>query len=113
MKSRYIVVSTLKSGVKMNQTSKIYIQDILFIVIMVFAGFMFRDLIYEKLFIPFQIFNFLVGIMLVMPSKTNPGKKTYQAVWLCFISVHDFFKPVINSGQAERNKIMAERLKDE
>lgn len=110
MNNRYIVVKKLKNGSKMNQNSKFYVQDILFIVVMVFLGFMFENLVYDKLFIPFMIFNLVVGIMLVFPSKTNPGKKNYQAVHLAFISTQDFFSPVKNLGQKEKNRISAERL---
>ena len=104
MNNRYLVVSTLKSGTKMRQSSWLYIQDILFIGGIMFAGFLLQDSIYGPLFIPFEIFNGFVAVMLVKPSRFNAKKKYWQSLYLYMSSITDIYYPLKNASQNEYTK---------
>lgn len=111
--NQYLVVKTLKSGVKLSAKSKLYFNDIIFVLVCIFIGFNLEDYIYNPLFIPFMIFIVVFAVTLVSPSKFNPGKKYYQSIYLYFISVTSLYKPIKNLSQKERTAKLVEELKNE
>ena len=113
MNNRYLVVSTLKSGTKMRQSSWLYIQDILFIGGIMFAGFLLQDSIYGPLFIPFEIFNGFVAVMLVKPSRFNAKMKYWQSLYLYMSSITDIYYPLKNASQNEYTKKFLREIENE
>lgn len=108
MYGRHIVVKSLKSGTKVS--GKLYLMDVLFIMGMAFIAFMLKDFIYSKITWLFVLFNVLLGIALVSPSKYNPGKRYYQSIYLYIISNTEFYSPLVNEWCKERTKKLLERL---
>lgn len=113
MNNRYLVVTSLKSGTKMRQSSWLYIQDILFIGGIMFAGFLLQDSIYGPLFIPFEIFNGFVAVMLVKPSRFNAKKKYWQSIYLYMASIMDIYYPLKNERQIEYTKKLLQEIRNE
>lgn len=113
MNGQYLVVKSLKSGIKLNATSKFYFSDIIFILACIFIGFNLQDFIYEPLYIPFMIYLVIFAVILVSPSKFNPGKKYYQSLYLFIIAVTSIYLPLQNETQKSRTAELKEELQNE
>ena len=96
MNDKYVVVNNIKAGIKLSESSRYYVNDIIVMGIMAFLALIINNSIYEKLQIPFVIFNVIVGAY--MTSE---------------ISDSFVFYPLKNQSQHKRTAKMLEELKDE
>lgn len=110
MTNGYIVVKSIKSGIKLSASGKLYLEDIMFVVLMIGISFTLQPYVYEKLFIPFVIFNGIVGLLLVRPSTYNPGKKYWQSLYLYMVSITDLYYPLKNTSQQKKIDKMLKEL---
>lgn len=113
MKDKHIVVKKLKSGIKVSTKSKLYFEDYFVILFMIFIGFFIHDAIYDKLSWLFIAFNGIVGLLLVVPSKYNAEKKTYQSLYLLSISSTCLYKPLVNLSMLHKKNKLLKEIKDE
>lgn len=72
----------------------IYLFDLGFIVIYNIFGWSLRNSVASKVQIPFVIFNLIVAIILVMPSRWNPGKKIWQVMLFAIKKDRTIYKPI-------------------
>lgn len=92
------LIKELKSGMKIG---KFYLIDICFVVIYWLVFFFFRSFVSSSVLIPYYIFNFIVAIILVIPSMWNPGKRTWQAILFIFIKSRKIYKPISVNERSE------------
>lgn len=78
---RYLVTKEIKSDIQVVWT--LYFQDLIFLFIWGIAGWNMQGIVYEAMQIPFIIFTVVMGIILVLPSTTNPKRRQYQSIVLC------------------------------
>lgn len=72
----------------------IYISDLAFVGATTMFGWLFQNSVASAMRIPFIAFNFLVGIILVMPSKWNPGKKMWQVMFFAVRKNRAVYEPI-------------------
>lgn len=113
MNDKYIVVNNLKAGVKLSESSKFYLNDILVIGIMIFFSLITSNYIYSKLQFQFVLFNAFVGIFFTTEVKSNPKMKRWKALYLIAISDTFTFFPLKNESQQKRTNRQLEELKNE
>lgn len=76
---RYLVTKEIKSETQVMWT--LYFQDFAFLVIWVMVNGMYlQNIAHPYLQIPFTVYSVLVGIALVIPSRTNPKRRQYQSI---------------------------------
>lgn len=68
--------------------------DLFFVVGFTLFGWVLRDAVASKMQIPFILFNIIVAIILVMPSKWNPGKRMWQVMIYAIKKDRAIYKPV-------------------
>lgn len=86
---------TLIKELKVRKKIKnIYLADLGFVVGFTLLGWILRTSTAPAMQIPFVIFNAIVGIILVMPSKWNPGKKMWQAMLFTVKKDKAIYKPI-------------------
>lgn len=72
----------------------IYVQDFFFILAFIVFGMIFQSSVHSKLEFWFIIYNILVGIVLSLKSRTNPGKRNYEAIFIMLSKDREIYKPV-------------------
>lgn len=78
---RYLVTKEIKSEPQV--IWKLYFQDFAFLAIwFVLNGMYLQNIVHPYLQIPFTVYSVLVGIALVIPSRTNPKRRQYQSIAL-------------------------------
>ena len=77
---RYIVTKEIKSDTQV--VWKLYFKDFAFLVIWIIVNLYLQDGVHPYLQIPFCVFAILSGVILVMPSATNPKRRQYQSIAL-------------------------------
>lgn len=75
------LIAELKSPAKIGV---IAILDIAVVAGFFAAMFQFNNMVSSYLVIPYNIFNFLVAVIMVAPSKWNPQKKIWQTLKFMF-----------------------------
>lgn len=86
---------TLIKELKVKRKIKsIYLSDLAFIVGFTLFGWILRNSVATKMQIPFIIFNVIVAIILVMPSKWNPGKRMWQVMLFAIKKDRTIYKPI-------------------
>lgn len=86
---------TLIKELKVKRKIKsIYLSDLAFIVGFTFFGWILRNFVATKMQIPFVIFNVIVAIILVMPSRWNPGKRMWQVMLFAIKKDRTIYKPI-------------------
>lgn len=76
-----VMIKELRSGIKIG---KFYIKDIAFVVGYFVFFFLLRSFVSGAVLVPYLIFNFVVAVILVMPSVWNPGKQMWQSILFVF-----------------------------
>jgi hypothetical protein len=59
-----------------------------------------------QLLVVYIICNAILGLILISPSKFNPGKKYWQSLFIYITSIHSFYKPL----PYRRNEKVKERM---
>lgn len=78
---RYLVTKEIKSEPQV--IWKLYFQDFAFLAIwFMLNGMYLQNIAHPYLQIPFTFYSILVGIALVIPSRTNPKRRQYQGIAL-------------------------------
>lgn len=86
---------TLIKELKVRKKIKnIYLSDLAFVAGFAFLGWIFRTSVASIMQLPFVIFNTIVGIILIMPSKWNPGKKMWQVMLFTIKKDKSIYKPI-------------------
>lgn len=86
---------TLIKELKVKRKIKnIYLSDLLFIAGFTLFSWILRNTVATKMQIPFVIFNVIVAIILVMPSKWNPGKRMWQVMLFALKKDRAIYKPI-------------------
>lgn len=85
------LIKELKSAPKIG---KFYLLDIGFVLIYWLSFFCLRNLVATSMRIPYFIFNFVVAVILVMPSMWNPGKRMWQAIFFILTKDKSIYKPI-------------------
>lgn len=86
---------TLIKELKVKKKIKnIYLSDLLFVAGFTLFGWILRDAVASKMQIPFIAFNIIVAIILVMPSKWNPGKRMWQVMIYALKKDPAIYKPL-------------------
>ncbi|MGN0533262.1 MAG: DUF5592 family protein [Eubacterium sp.] len=86
---------TLIKELKVKRKIKnIYLSDLLFIAGFTLLSWILRNTVATKVQIPFIIFNVIVAIILVMPSKWNPGKRMWQVMLFALKKDRAIYKPI-------------------
>lgn len=80
---KFIVPKEISSEIKMNKY--ISVIDLFILVLYGIVVYMFENLVYIKLQIPYYIFAFSVGVWLVLGSFDNKGMKNYKSIYLSII----------------------------
>lgn len=113
--NRYIVVNSIKSGTKFTKLGDIiiYVQDLAVIGFFFLISIFFQDFVMEDLQLPFIIFNIIVGIVMVSPSKYNRGKKMWQTVYLYLSANHETYKGLSNKSLEILKEQMLNEIKEE
>lgn len=86
-----ILIKELKSPAKI---WKFYLADIAFVIGYWFVLWFFKSSVVSSLQIPYFIFNFAVAVVLVMPSRWNPGKRMWQVIIFMFRKDRNIYKPL-------------------
>lgn len=76
----YIVTKEIKSETKLARW--IYFQDLILILLICGLAFFLKGLVHSNIRIIYGIYSFVIAIMMVLPSKVNPGRRNYQAIVL-------------------------------
>lgn len=77
MARRHTVTQEIKSETKI--WKNLYLQDFIFVAAGVMLTLILRESVHEKLKIAFVIFSLVVCLILTFPSRTNPGRRNWQA----------------------------------
>lgn len=96
---RYMVTKEIKSETKI--WAFFYWQDFLFFVMYVVMTLMLKDQVHSALGTPFLIFSILIAFMLILPSPTNPKRRTWQALVLYNMN-HDYLYRLNGKGKVEQ-----------
>ena len=64
--------------------------------------YLFKSFVHTYLIIPYIIFNAVSIIILMLPSKDNPGKKIYQSMYLMLTRDKDSYSSISN----ERKRVI-------
>lgn len=78
---RYLVTKEIKSDIQVVWI--LYFQDLVFLFIWIAAGWSLQEIVHSSLQVPYNIFSIVMGIILVLPSATNPKRRQYQSIALC------------------------------
>lgn len=113
MKDRYVVVNNLKSGTKISESSRFYINDILAILVMIFIAILLNNFIYDKLIVFFVIFNAFVAIYMTAESKSNPKFKRIKALNILMVRDTTLYRPLKNISQIKKTHKILESMKNE
>lgn len=100
---RYLVTKEIESETQV--VWKLYFRDFMFLVIWIAVNLYLKNKIHLYLQIPFCIFALIIGLVLVLPSNTNPKRREYQALAM-FLMRKDgtFYYLRENDNEEERNK---------
>lgn len=71
-----------------------YVKDILIITFFGCFGMILDSAVHYRLETAFLIFNLIVAISLVIKSKSNPGKRVYEAILIMLYRDKNMYKPV-------------------
>lgn len=85
------LIKELKSPIKIK---KIYFKDLAFIIGYWLIFYLFADSVASQMKIPYFIFNGIVAIFLIMPSKWNPGKRMWQVILFLIKKDRNVYKPI-------------------
>lgn len=86
---------TLIKELKVKRKIKnIYLSDLLFVAGYTLFGWILRDTVAVQMKIPFIIFNLIVAIILIMPSRWNPGKRMWQVMFFAVRKDRAVYKPI-------------------
>lgn len=107
----YIVIKELKAPTKVSKG--LFLYDFLFIVTYLGISIIFRDLVYQSLQIPFFIFSAFIATCLVSHSKSNPGKRFYQALFIWQKKEAHLFVQMPNISKDKLREDMANVLEQE
>lgn len=77
---KYLVTKEIKSETQV--VWKLYFQDFAFLVIWIAVNLYIKNWIHTYMQIPFCIFAIAVGVVLVLPTATNPKRRQYQGIAL-------------------------------
>lgn len=77
---KYILTKELRSEITVWKF--ISLVDIGVICLYMLIIYLFKSFVHRYLFIPYIIFNAISIIIMMLPSKDNPGKKIYQSMYL-------------------------------
>ena len=97
------VVQELRSETKVYKG--IMLQDFFFIIIYMMAAYVLREMVSPSLRVLYMIFSALTGLYLTSKSRSNPGRRQYEALLLFITKDRAVYRPVINYSLAtERQK---------
>ena len=102
MKDRYVVVNNLKSGTKISESSRFYINDILAILVMIFIAILLNNFI-----------NAFVAIYMTAEAKSNPKFKRIKALNILMVRDTTLYRPLKNISQIEKTYKILESMKNE
>ncbi len=77
---RYLVTKEIKSETQV--IWKLYFQDFAFLLAWVALNYQLKEVAHTYLQTPMFIFTLIMGIILVLPSVTNPKRRQYQSIML-------------------------------
>ena len=83
---KYLVTKEIKSDIQVVWI--LYFQDLIFLSIWIAASWSLQDVVHSSLQVAYNIFSFIIGIILVLPSTTNPKRRQYQRIALCLAQKH-------------------------
>lgn len=96
---KYKIPTEFKSEIKIKH---IPFKSIAFLCAWAVVTFMFQPLVIESLTFPYTIFSMCFGVVLVIPSSVNPGKKMYLSLLYSIIRDKNTYTPV----KAQTSKIV-------
>lgn len=90
--SRYITSTETRAETKVYKF--IYLRDFFFILIYLVAALLFSEMVHSSLIIVYWIFTVIVVIFLVMPSRGNPKRRNYMAIYVMITADKKVYKPL-------------------
>lgn len=90
---KYMVTKEIKSETQVFWI--FYLQDFLFLALWAVLCVMAKQQVHSSLTIPYAVFSAVVGIVLMLPSVTNPKRRNYQSLVLYLLrsrSVYRYWK---------------------
>lgn len=93
-----ILIKELKSPAKI---WKFYLIDIIFVAGYWLILWLFKGLIASSVQIPYYIFNFVVAVILVMPSPWNHGKRMWQVILFMLRKDRNIYKPISTNSRSD------------
>ena len=64
--------------------------------------YLFKGFVHSYLVVPYMIFNAISIIILMLPSKDNPGKKIYQSMYIMLTRDKDSYSSI----SSERKRVI-------
>lgn len=102
---KYIVTKEIKSETQIFRN--FYMQDFVFGMVWIVLVLTLRQNVHSTLQIPYVVFYVVVGIRLMLPSRTNPKRRYYQSIAL-YLSrpkeLYAFYKEENQSHEGERDQ---------
>ncbi|MCM1219450.1 MAG: DUF5592 family protein [Lachnospiraceae bacterium] len=72
----------------------IYFKDIAFLIVYWVLFYTFANNVANPVRLPYLIFNFIVAILLIMPSRWNNGKRMWQLIIFILKKDRMVYKPI-------------------
>lgn len=92
------LIKELKSPTKI---AGIYFKDIAFLIIYWVVFYTFSNNVANPVRIPYLIFNLIVAVFLIMPSKWNNGKRMWQLIIFILKKDRKTYKPICTNERSD------------
>lgn len=99
---RYLVTKEIKSETQI--VWKLYFQDFAFLLIWVVLNYKFKEIAHPYLQWPMFVFAVIMGLLLVLPSMTNPKRRQYQSIMLYLMRPQETFYFIKKRKEAGNEK---------
>ena len=80
---KFIVPRQISTELRMNKF--LSLSDLIFLIIYGLVIYMFEDMVFGLLQIPYYIFSGVIGFWLILNSFDNRGMKNYKSIYLSLI----------------------------
>lgn len=91
---RYKVSQELNSKPRIIPDIDFFLKDLIFIVVWLAIAYVLRNKVSSGFHVLYWLFNICMAITMSLPSKTNPGRRNYQAMVIFLKRCRKSYKPV-------------------
>ena len=107
---RYSVTKEIKSETKV--TRAIFLKDFFFLLGYLVTAVILQNLLHNKVIILYWIFNCVMAVILVLPSRMNKKRRVWQAALLLLRKTGSMYYPVINLSKKPKPECIHGRRKE-